>query len=74
MRSRVDAAHEARRNQLLTTEPAPLYGALRVVMVNDGNTRLARCLCDRVAFATACGARESKGAGKLPSPRSELCN
>ena len=65
MRSRVDAAHEARRNQLLTTEPAPLYGALRVVMVNDGNTRLARCLCDRVEFATACGARESKGDGLI---------
>ena len=61
----VDAAHEARRSQLLTTEPTPLDGALREVVVSDGHARLARCLCDRVAFATACGARESKGAGLI---------
>ena len=42
VRDYVDAAHEARRNQLLTTEPAPLYGALREVVVSDGHARLAQ--------------------------------
>ena len=66
VRHHVDASHEARRSQLLTTQPAQLDGTLHEIVVSDGHVRLARCLRDRVAFSAACGTRESKGTRLLP--------
>ena len=58
----MDAAHEARRSQLLPTQPPPFHSALREIVASDSRAYLARCLCDCVAISAACGARESKGA------------
>ena len=56
----MDAAHEARRSQLLTTEPTPLDGALREVVMNRRDVSLLRGLRYGVVLATAAWPCESQ--------------
>ena len=56
----MDAAHEARRSQLLTTEPTPLDGALREVVMNRRDVSLLRGLRYGVVLAAAAWPCESQ--------------